>query len=246
MERKAEKETEAHLLLANYIRMKVEAGYFPKGSCLPSPQEFMKTFKLSFSTTLKAIMELERDGVLLTLPEIGAKVVSGPEGSPKPLEIKRDIQELFELFELLEAELLSKAWPRIDALELNRKLRSAQGMKPAEKTFFVTLAIQEELGRAAGSRALIQAQNQTMRQLSFLRLKHLRALSEGKALDHAIEIESIVALLCAGDYHGVRQRILNYLSTLKAEMLSLFEEGASLLAQAPKEPEEKSPESVNF
>jgi len=229
-----ERPDETHLLLADYIRMKVAAGFFPKGSFLPQPQDFMRVFKLSFSTALKAMIDLEKSGVSVTF-ESGAKVVAGPEGEPQRLLVRRDVEDLFELLRLLELELLAEAWPRLDASALSSKMNAARSLSPLKRLKALRAAAFEEMARATENRALWQAQSQTLRQIDFLRALQHKDLSESVLANHVIELESIMTLICAGDFQGTRQRFSDYMAAIRDETIARFEEGTALSGRSASE-----------
>jgi len=238
-----ERPDEMHLLLADYLRMKIAAGFFPKGSFLPQPKDLMRVFKLSFSTVLKAMIDLEKSGASITF-ESGSKVVAGPEGEPQLLLVRRDLEDLFELLRLLELELLADAWPRLDANALSGKMNAARSLPPLRRLKALRAAAFEEIAKATENRALWQAQSQTLRQIDFLRALQHKDLSESALSNHVIELESIITLVCAGDFQGARQRFADYLAAIRDETIARFEEGTALKGQSSSEEQGKGLQGV--
>ncbi len=174
----------------------------------------------------------QREREISMEPKAEVIVILGPEGSPTPLDVRKDIEELFELFSVLEIELFRKAWNKIDFLNVKRTILSAKDLKPHEKAHFMNAAIHKELARACDNRTLIHAQDQIFKQIEFYRRMYISTLDEKDTQESIAAAEFILDLICAGDFQGVEQKISECFSLQKNELLSLFDETSIIMASS--------------
>ncbi len=220
-----------HMLFANYLCMKIEEGYFPAGCRLPKAVDFMAAFKLGLPEILKAWTMLEKLGILKLGNDGIAEVVMGPEGSPFPLDARKDVDELFGLFLYLELEVLRKAWVKIDLVKMSRNLLSAQKLATRERALFMDNAVHLELMRTCGNPTLASAQKQIFKQIEFFRHMHMEILDEKDMKTHVGKLESILDSILVRDLHGVCRKLTELVFQRRDDLLKQLENPSVLTAQ---------------
>ncbi len=81
--------------IAAKLRQRIASGQYPAGVTLPSEGELCREFRVARNTVRKAFAELEREGLVVTIPSRG-RLVAGGDAQAEPYHyqlIARDLRE---------------------------------------------------------------------------------------------------------------------------------------------------------
>ena len=108
-----------YALLAEHLEGRIRAGQFAEGAYLPGLRDMTRLFGVGLSTARGAVRELRRRGLVDVRHGSGIRVIfrsaTPAARGGEPLDVARDIRDLFAARELLEPAALESAMGRIDA-----------------------------------------------------------------------------------------------------------------------------------
>jgi DNA-binding GntR family transcriptional regulator len=226
MEKKqAEDRNEIYTLFAIYLRKKIEEGVFPKGSILPSASDFMMVFKLNFADVLKAILDLERRGLVRGKGNSVAEVVVGKTtDKPVPFDVRQDINRLFARLERLEHKALDNAWPRVDREALRILFTQNRDATSSRRIWRMNMALYKQTLENCSDVDLCMDLAAAHEDLEFFRQLYLAAIPQSEVCNHALAVESIVRAFISCKLGDAHFHISSYIAMMHEKLLDIFKE----------------------
>jgi len=213
---------EIYALFANYLRMKINDGSFPKGSMLPTVMACANLFRISRLDVIKAEIKLEMDG-LVSLTGWPATVVGGmPSGLNKHINVRNDIEHLFRMLDTFENEALESAWPHIDRDSIRKIVDQAGEGSVSTRIWQVNAGIHAQIVGHCHDDDILEKLSYACNNLEFFRRAYLEEIAPDEALRHVLAIESIIFTITAQDLWNAHINLSTYLTMLRDKVLSFF------------------------
>jgi len=216
-----------HSLFANYLRMKVKDGGFPKGCALPSIGEFMMVFKLTPAEVIKAVIELEGSGIAKVTAR-SVEIVAGREGVPLPVDVRNDIRMLFSELDSLENKALDDAWPKIDKDSIRFQLSIDDSVPPSKKIWRMNKALHDQIVNHCSDMTLCLKLETLLGNIRFFRRLYLDSIPSREVFKHALALENIIYAMSADDLPGAHSNVSSHIVQVRDALLEIFSQKNTL------------------
>ena len=213
-----------HLLFDHYLQMKIGEGFFPKGALLPI-NDFMIVFKLKLSDVLKALFELEKNGVIQIIEKSQAEVLAGKNnGCFTSFNVKDDINRIFLQFSRLESMALNNSWSRIDRGAVRAFSNKMNDEEPSRQLWRTIKVIHAQITDNCKDAELKIRIASLLKELDFFRLLYLDSIPIGELNAHSLTIEAIANAIISGDLDDAHFQLLSQQSQFQEKLLNMFKE----------------------
>ena len=159
-------------LLADHLQTRIMSGEFPCDSFLPPMRSLMRTFSVSLATVRGALELLEERDLVKRHQGSGIRVIhktsdTEPDSTAEPIDLSKDIKELFSLRLLLEPAALDNGFSSRNRTELQDLLK---GFDPCSRDdlYLLDRTLHEQI-TGCPNRYLRQALSDTMNRIELYR-----------------------------------------------------------------------------
>jgi DNA-binding GntR family transcriptional regulator len=220
----------AHLelwqVVCEELRNLIVSGEFAPGERLVETA-LAERFEVSRGPVRTALMELERVGLVTSIPRRGVQVATFE---------RSDIRELYDVTLALERMAAREAAERVTPAqvthmrELLQKLDEAERGEDPTTTIDADLALHTEFVRASGNRRLLQIWMQLSEQIRFVIAVTRRAAPEVEWVRYS---EAIVEAVESGDLDRAEQAVVSCFAPAYAALNALSHEAFDTLTGRP-------------
>ncbi len=190
-----------YVLLADHLEARIAAGQFPDGAYLPGIRDLMGQFGVSLATVRGALRILRSKGLVAARRGSGIRVTCpGPaaERAAEPMDVPKDVRDLFEARLILEPAALESAWSRLDADGLAALYARTRRTSRAD-IFVVDERLHEEILTKCVNPYLRRALAEVMGQIHLYREINFRRFYTGQSSHDYQTVGRIIRAIRADD-----------------------------------------------